>query len=76
MSKKLDESAEEIINMTLCGRIKYNFFEIKNGFKIREFHRAVLFFLILGALVPSFIDYFYYYLTDISGISKFQYAMV
>ena len=76
MGKNLDASAEEVINMSLCERIKHNYREIKNGFKIREFHRAVLYFLILGALVPSFTDYFYYYLTDISGITKFQYAMV
>ena len=76
MGRNLDKSAEEVINMTLCARIKHNYIEIKKGFKIREFHRAVIFFLLLGALVPSFTDFFYYYLTDVAGITKFQYAMV
>ena len=76
MSRSLEANAESIINMTLKERIKLNFSEIKKGFKIREFHRATLFFVILGALVPSFTDYFYYYMMDITGITKFQYAMV
>ena len=76
MSKKFDICNEEVINMTLCRRIKYNFVEIKNGFKIKEFHRAVIYFVLLGALVPTFIDYFYYYLTDVAGISNFKYAMI
>ena len=62
--------------MSLGERIKVNFVEIKKGFQIREFHRAVYYFMLLGALVPSFADYFYYYLTEITGITKFQYAMV
>ena len=61
--------------MSLIDRIKSNFRDIKTGFKIKAFHRALLFFVILGTLVPSFTDYFYYYLTDYAGISKFEYAM-
>ena len=75
MSMSLESSSEAIIRMSLCDRIKSNFRDIKAGFKIKEFHRAVLFFVILGTLVPSFSDYFYYYLTDYAGITKFQYAM-
>ena len=76
MSRALEASAANIINMTLCERVKVNFIEIKKGFKIREYHRAVFYFILLGALVPSFLDYFYYYSTEIAGITKFQYAMV
>ena len=61
--------------MSLKDRIKSNFRDIKTGFKIKEFHRAILFFVILGTLVPSFTDYFYYYITDYAGITKFEYAM-
>ena len=71
MSKALEANAESIIGMTLMERVKLNFTEIKKGFKIREFHRALYFFILLGALVPSFADYFYYYMTDITGITKF-----
>lgn len=75
MSMNLESAAEQIINMSLKDRIKSNFRDIKTGFKIKEFHRAILFFVILGTLVPSFTDYFYYYITDYAGISKFEYAM-
>ena len=75
MSMNLESAAEQIINMSLKDRIKSNFRDIKTGFKIKEFHRAIIFFVILGTLVPSFTDYFYYYLTDYAGITKFEYAM-
>ena len=52
MSMSLESSSEFIINMTLMDRIRQNFRDIKTGFKIKEFHRAILFFVILGILVP------------------------
>ena len=58
-------------NMTLKDRLKSNLRDMKTGFKIKEFNRSILFFILLGALVPSFADYFFYYLTDYAGISKF-----
>jgi len=76
MSKNLESNAESIINMTFKERIKNNWREIKKGFKIREYHRALYFFIILGAVVPSFSEYFYYYMSDVTGITKFQYAML
>ena len=36
----------------------------------------MIFFLLLGALVPSFSDYLYYYLIDVAGFSKFQYSLI
>ena len=63
-------------NMSLGDRLKSNIKDMQTGFKIREFSRSILFFILLGALVPSFADYFFYYLTDYAGVSKFQYALI
>ena len=63
-------------NMSLGDRLKSNIKDMQTGFKIKEFSRSVLFFILLGALVPSFADYFFYYLTDYAGVSKFQYALI
>lgn len=52
-----------------------NLVEIKNGFAIKELYRSVLFFLLLGAVIPSFADYFYYYQMDVTGFTKWDYAM-
>ena len=57
--------------MTLCERIKYNYNEVKNGLKVREFYQSLIYFIILGGVVPSFTDYFYYYLQDEAGITEF-----
>ena len=35
----------------------------------------MLFFLLLGAVIPSFSDFFYYYQMDVSGFTKWDYAM-
>jgi len=75
-SKKLEEGSAEIINMGFCQRLKLNFREIVSGFKIRALYRCVLFFLIFCSFVPSFTNYFYYYLIDVLGFTNFQYAIL
>ena len=61
MSQSLEESSEKVISMTLCQRTKQNFSDIAKGFKIRELYRTLLYFVLMGSVVPSFADYFYYY---------------
>ena len=73
-SPKLEESAQEIINMSFCERIKLNFRAICSGFKIRPLLRLVIFFIIFCGIVPSYTSYFYYYLTDVLEFSQMQYA--
>ena len=75
MNTNLEQGSEKIIEMSLCARTKLNLVEIKNGFKIKELYRSVLFFLLLGAVIPSFADFFYYYQMDVSGFTKWDYAM-
>jgi len=75
MNSKLEQGSEKIISMGLWQRTKVNLVEIKNGFQIRELYRSVLFFLLLGAVIPSFSDFFYYYQMDVSGFTKWDYAM-
>ena len=76
MNSNLEQGSEKIISMSLWQRTKVNLVEIKNGLKIRELYRSVLFFLLLGAVIPSFSDFFYYYQQDISGFTKWDYAML
>ena len=74
MSNKFEN---RILNdMSFKERLKSNFRDMKIGFKIKELRRSILFFILLGALVPSFADYFFYYLTDYAGVSKLQFALI
>lgn len=75
MNANLEQGSEKIISMTLCERSKLNLTEIWQGFKIRELYRSVIFFLLLGAVIPSFTDFFYYYQMDVTGFTKWDYAM-
>jgi len=61
MNANLEQGSEKIISMTLCQRSKVNLVEIWHGFQIRELYKSVIFFLLLGAVIPSFSDFFYYY---------------
>ena len=38
--------------------------------------RSVLFFCLVGVIVPNFADYLYYYQLNISKFSKFEYSMI
>ena len=64
-SPKLEEGAQKVINMTFCARIKLNFKQIYSGFKIKPVFRFIIFFFIFCGIVPSYTNYFYYYLTDV-----------
>ena len=76
MSSSVEQGSEKVIQMGLIQRTASNFRDICKGFGVRELYRSVLFFLILGAVIPSFSDYFYYYLMDVAGFNKFSYAML
>ena len=41
--------------------MRQNFIDIKTGFKVSELWKSFLFFFLLGCLVPTFQDFFYYY---------------
>lgn len=70
-SPKLEQGDMKIINMSFCSRTKLNFREIYQGFKIRPLWRTIVFFFIFSGIVPSYSNYFYYYLTDDLGFDNF-----
>lgn len=60
--------------MTFMARTKLTFREIYQGFKIKVLYRFVLFYFVFCGIVPSFTNYFYYYLTDDLDFSQLEYA--
>ena len=62
--------------MSFSNRVKQNFHDIRTGFKVRELWNSFLFFFLLGCLVPSFGEFFYYYQLEVVGFSKLTYALV
>lgn len=55
--------------MGLIKRSKYVFKEVGIGLSLKEVYMATIFQAILGALVPSFSSYLYYYQTEVTGFS-------
>jgi hypothetical protein len=44
--------------------------------KLKELYTAVIFQSILGAVVPNFSSYLYYYQIEVTGFSQFEYSML
>ena len=78
LDKKLEEGVKETTSMSCWSRTKFNFSMIKESFKTRELARSLMFFTILGVVIPRYDDYMYFYLTSdkYADFSKFTYAII
>jgi Na+/melibiose symporter-like transporter len=62
--------------MGLIKRTKFVFGEVGQGLKLKELYTAVIFQAILGAVVPNFSSYLYYYQISVAGFTQFEYSML
>ena len=76
MRSEIESDQFAVINMSLTQRVKQNWTDIKIGFKVKELWRSFIFFFLLGCLVPTFQDFFYYYQLEVVGFSKLTYALL
>ena len=76
MNKNVELADQSVIKLSIVNRIKFNLVCIKEGLKIRELWRTLLFFLLTAIIVPSFGDYLYYYQLYVSKFSQLEYAMI
>ena len=58
---RLEDNAQDLIEMSLWGRTKYVFKEVAVGLSLKELYTTVIFQSLLGAVVPNFSAYLYYY---------------
>jgi len=54
MKPHLEAGSEDVILMTFTERSKMIFKEVWAGLKLREMYRSVIFFILLGLIVPNF----------------------
>ena len=66
----------ELINASVSARSKSNLKDMWKGIKQPEFYRSVLFFIIMGSLVPNFTTFLYYYQVEISGFTQLTYSLL
>jgi len=76
MSKSMEIADQNVITLSLKQRIKFTFVCIKDGLKIREMYRSVIFFFLIGIIVPSFSEYLYFYQMYVSKFTQFEFAMI
>lgn len=76
IDKSLEENQTEMVRMGLWNRSKLVFGEVAKGLKLKELYSAVIFQTILGAVVPSFSAYLYYYQIRVTGFTQFEYSML
>lgn len=69
----LEENQKELIEMGLCRRTAFVFREVCQGLRMKEIYSSLIYQLLLGALVPWFGTYLYYYqLTH--GFTQWEYS--
>lgn len=76
MDSSLEKESDERINASFKSRCKSNYDDIKKGIQLPELWQSLLFFVIMGALIPSFGDFLYYYQIEITGFSQVVYSML
>ena len=74
MPKSIEQDSAERINATMWERTKANARDCWEGFKTVELRKTILYFMLLGACVPNFADFLYYYQIEISGFSQVQFS--
>lgn len=70
MDKSLEHDSNDLINATLINRSKSNTKDIIKGLKLPELWKSILYYLLIGAMVPNFADYYYYYQIEIAGFTN------
>ena len=74
LPKSMEENQAELIAMGFGERTRTVFREIKQGLAIREIYTTMIFRLIIGTIVPTYVQYLYYYQIRVSGFSQLQYS--
>jgi hypothetical protein len=64
-----------MVAMGLVKRSKIVFSEVGQGLKLKELYSALLYQTVLGAVIPSFGSYIYYFYIA-NGFTQFQYSML
>jgi hypothetical protein len=72
----LEDNSADLVAMSLGNRTKYVFKEVATGLKLKELYTAVIFQSILGATVPNFSSFLYYYQINETGFTQFEYSML
>jgi MFS family permease len=76
MSNELEHESDQRVNATFMERCRSNYVDIKKGIQLPELRNALLFFVIMGGLIPSFGDFLYYYQIEVTGFSQMVYSML
>jgi MFS family permease len=74
IDKSLEEGQDSMVKMTFCQRSRFVLGEVKTGLKLKELYSALVYQSVLGAVVPSFSTYLYYYQIDVKNFTQMMYS--
>ena len=75
ITKAVEMDADERVQASLWTRVKANCSDVYRGtVRTPELYKTLLFFVVMGCVVPSYEDYLYYYQVDITGFTQIQYS--
>ena len=61
IDKSNEDNSADLVSMSLCNRTKFVFKKVGTGLKLKELYTAVILETILGAMVPNFSSFLFYY---------------
>ena len=69
--------SRKILGMGCCDRTKHNCSKLFcEGLTTKELTLSLIFFILLGILIPTYAEFMYYYQITVAEFSKFTYAML
>jgi len=60
----IEKSNSKVLDMGLCERVKFNWREVCDGFKIRGVTRLLLYLVLAGSIVPNYDEFLYQYMVS------------
>ena len=74
MDVSLEHDPTELINCSLFARTKANARDVWKGTKLPELYRSILYFIIMGSVIPNFGSFLYYYQIKVTGLTQITYS--
>ena len=71
-----DGSITVLRHRSFCEELCNNFRIVKNQFKLRLYQRTLLFFLLIGITRINYMEYMYYFKTEVAGLTQFQFGIL
>lgn len=76
LDPKLDNESDDVNIRSFFEELRHNYNAVKGALKVPAQYKILIYYMLLGFTVPSYVDYYYFYVTGIMNITQFEWALV